>query len=207
MSARTARARPACLKSSVAAIPLRRARLGLARTDQSPVVPPTLTIAETFRAARYACSPYKARMEAEWACLLMRRSSVLLLDEAGSGLINSEIDELDLIIRRLVDGYHIAALLIEQRLELLSAIADWAVVLDMGEVIANGTPQTVFQNPRMARSGVDVLKITGLTAGYGRLRVLHEIDFKVAEGERLGLVGLNSHGKTTLFRAISSRLG
>ena len=53
----------------------------------------------------------------------------------------------------------------------------------------------------------EVLKITGLTAGYGRLRVLHEIDFKVAEGERVGLVGLNSHGKTTLFRAISSRLG
>ena len=50
----------------------------------------------------------------------------------------------------------------------------------------------------------EVLKITGLTAGYGPLRVLHEIDFKVAEGERVGLVGLNGHGKTTLFRAISS---
>ena len=53
----------------------------------------------------------------------------------------------------------------------------------------------------------DVLKITGLTAGYGPLRVLHEIDFKVAEGERVGLVGLNGHGKTTLFRAISSLVG
>ena len=39
----------------------------------------------------------------------------------------------------------------------------------------------------------EVLKITGLTAGYGPLRVLHEIDFKVAEGERVGLVGLNLH--------------
>ena len=54
---------------------------------------------------------------------------------------------------------------------------------------------------------VEVLKITGLTAGYGPLRVLHEIDFKVAEGERVGLVGLNGHGKTTLFRAISSLVG
>ena len=36
----------------------------------------------------------------------------------------------------------------------------------------------------MARSGAEVLKVTGLTAGYGPLRVLHEIDFKVAEGER-----------------------
>lgn len=154
-----------------------RARLGLARTYQSPVVPQALTIAETFRAARYAYSPYKTRMEAEWAChlanfrqpwdriagsldtfdrrklllacLLMRQPSVLLLDEPASGLINSEIDELDLIIRRLVDEYHIAAILIEHRLELLSAIADRTVVLDIGEVIATGTPQEVFQNPRV----------------------------------------------------------
>lgn len=59
----------------------------------------------------------------------------------------------------------------------------------------------------MGNSGGEVLKITGLTAGYGPLRVLHEIDFKVAEGERVGLVGLNGHGKTTLFRAISSLVG
>jgi branched-chain amino acid transport system ATP-binding protein len=154
-----------------------RARLGLARTYQSPVVPGALTIAETFRAARFAYRPYKTRMDAErachlanfrqpWdrlagsldtfdrrklllACLLMRDPSVLLLDEPASGLINSEIDELDLIIRRLVDEYHIAAILIEHRLELLSAIADRAVVLDMGEVIATGTPREVFQDPRV----------------------------------------------------------
>ena len=65
----------------------------------------------------------------------------LLLDEPASGLINSEIDELDLIICRLVDEYHIAAILIEHRLDLLSAIADRAVVLDMGAIIATGTPR------------------------------------------------------------------
>lgn len=154
-----------------------RARAGLARTYQSPVVPGALTIGETLRAARYAYAPYKTRMEAEWAChlanlrqpwdrlagsldtfdrrklllacLLLRKPKVLLLDEPASGLINSEIDELDLIIRRLVDEYRIAAILIEHRLELLSAIADRTVVLDMGEVIATGTPKEVFENPRV----------------------------------------------------------
>lgn len=154
-----------------------RARMGLARTYQSPVVPSSLTIAETFRAARLAYRPYKTRMDAEWAChmanfrqpwdrlagsldtfdrrklllacLLMRDPVVLLLDEPASGLINSEIDELDLIIRHLVDEHHIAAILIEHRLELLSAIADRAVVLDMGQVIATGTPREVFDNPRV----------------------------------------------------------
>ena len=53
----------------------------------------------------------------------------------------------------------------------------------------------------------EILCITGLTAGYGPLRVLHEVDFRVEEGERIGLVGLNGHGKTTLFRAVSHLTG
>ncbi|MCL4289400.1 MAG: ATP-binding cassette domain-containing protein [Thermoleophilia bacterium] len=47
-----------------------------------------------------------------------------------------------------------------------------------------------------------VLEVRGLSAGYGPLRVLHEIDLAVGEGERVGLVGLNGHGKTTLLRSI-----
>ena len=53
----------------------------------------------------------------------------------------------------------------------------------------------------------EILCINGLTAGYGPLRVLHEVDFRVEEGERIGLVGLNGHGKTTLFRAVSHLTG
>ena len=49
----------------------------------------------------------------------------------------------------------------------------------------------------------ELLEITQLSAGYGPLRVLHEIDLTVSEGERLGLVGLNGHGKTTLMRALT----
>ena len=141
------------------------------------VVPSAMSVAEVFRAARFAHRPYLTRFDAEWgchlahfhvrwdtpagaldtfdrrklllACLLMRKPAVLLLDEPASGLINSEIDELDLVIRRLVDEYAIGAILIEHRLELLSAIADRTVVLDLGEVIATGTPREVFENPRV----------------------------------------------------------
>ncbi|MEZ5716372.1 MAG: ATP-binding cassette domain-containing protein [Paracoccaceae bacterium] len=154
-----------------------RARMGLARTYQSPVVPSSMTVAEVLRAARFSHKPYLTRFDAEWgchlahlhvpwdtpagaldtfdrrklllACLLLRKPTVLLLDEPASGLINSEIDELDLIIRRLVDEYAIGAILIEHRLELLSAIADRTVVLDLGEVIATGTPREVFNDPRV----------------------------------------------------------
>ena len=53
----------------------------------------------------------------------------------------------------------------------------------------------------------ELLQINKLSAGYGPLRVLHEIDLSVKEGERIGLVGLNGHGKTTLFRAITHMTG
>ncbi|MEM8753304.1 MAG: ATP-binding cassette domain-containing protein [Pseudomonadota bacterium] len=164
----------------------RRARMGLGRTYQSPVVPTSLTVGETFRAARKAWTPYLSRHDAEWAarlahlrtswetpaaalgafdrrklllaCLLMRRPKVLLMDEPASGLINAEIDELDLVIRRLVDEYAMAVVLIEHRLELLSAVADECVVLDLGEVIARGRPRDVFGDPRVKAAyfeGVD----------------------------------------------------
>lgn len=155
----------------------RRVRLGVGRTYQSPVVPASLNVGETFRAARKAWAPALNRHDAEWAarlanlkinwdtpaaalgafdrrklllaCLLMRQPKVLLMDEPASGLINAEIDELDLIIRRLVDEYAIGVILIEHRLELLSAVADSCVVLDLGEVIATGEPHTVFNEPRV----------------------------------------------------------
>jgi branched-chain amino acid transport system ATP-binding protein len=49
----------------------------------------------------------------------------------------------------------------------------------------------------------EVLRIQQLSAGYGPLTVLHDLDMTVLAGERIGLVGLNGHGKSTLFRAIS----
>ncbi|WP_426289773.1 ABC transporter ATP-binding protein (plasmid) [Ensifer adhaerens] len=53
----------------------------------------------------------------------------------------------------------------------------------------------------------DVLVIDGLSAGYGPLRVIHDLDLKIKSGERVGIVGLNGHGKTTLLYAIAGLTG
>jgi branched-chain amino acid transport system ATP-binding protein len=53
----------------------------------------------------------------------------------------------------------------------------------------------------------DILRIRDLSAGYGPLGVLHNIDLTVQAGERVGIVGLNGHGKSTLLRAIAGLTG
>jgi branched-chain amino acid transport system ATP-binding protein len=52
-----------------------------------------------------------------------------------------------------------------------------------------------------------VLDVRGLSAGWGPLRVVHDLDLTVFAGERIGLVGLNGHGKSTLFQAIAGLTG
>ncbi|WP_158807997.1 ABC transporter ATP-binding protein [Beijerinckia sp. L45] len=52
-----------------------------------------------------------------------------------------------------------------------------------------------------------ILEIKGLSAGYGPMRVIHDLDLVVRPGERLGVVGLNGHGKSTLFLAIAGLTG
>lgn len=52
-----------------------------------------------------------------------------------------------------------------------------------------------------------ILDVKGLSAGYGPLRVIHDLDLTVNSGERVGIVGLNGHGKTTLFYAIAGLTG
>src|SRR5260370_27505600 len=49
----------------------------------------------------------------------------------------------------------------------------------------------------------DILHTEGLSAGYGPLGVLHSVSLTVRAGERVGIVGLNGHGKSTLLRAIA----
>ncbi len=53
----------------------------------------------------------------------------------------------------------------------------------------------------------EILNVKGLSAGYGPLRVIHDLDFIINSGECVGLVGLNGHGKTTFFYAIAGLTG
>jgi ABC-type branched-subunit amino acid transport system ATPase component len=158
----------------------RRARLGLGRTFQTPIVPNQLTVAEVLTAAREAWPDKVAErrvtevrelleLDAEkgrlagllgtlerrkllLACLLLRAPLVLLLDEPCSGLLADEIQAIDAVIRRIRDETRVAIVVVEHRLELLSAISDRVMVMDQGRVIVEGSAAEVFSHPEVLRA-------------------------------------------------------
>ena len=51
-----------------------------------------------------------------------------------------------------------------------------------------------------------LLEIRGLSAGYGKINVLHGLDMTIGAGEVVALLGPNGAGKSTLLKAVSGLL-
>ncbi len=54
----------------------------------------------------------------------------------------------------------------------------------------------------MKGDALEVLEVKGLSGGYGKVPILHGIDFTVAENEVVGILGHNGMGKTTLLKTL-----
>lgn len=63
-----------------------------------------------------------------------------------------------------------------------------------------------FRFPPTARTSKEVLRVSGLTRAYGLRPVLSNVDLSVAQGEKIGVIGINGAGKTTLLRMLADVL-
>jgi len=48
-----------------------------------------------------------------------------------------------------------------------------------------------------------MLALSGVSAAYGHVKAIEDVDFSIAEGEAVGLLGANGAGKSTTLRVIS----
>ncbi|HYA65204.1 MAG TPA: ABC transporter ATP-binding protein [Burkholderiaceae bacterium] len=88
------------------------------------------------------------RKRLELAKALAMNPRLLLLDEVMAGLHHVEIDEVVTIIKR-VRSRGITILLIEHVMKAIQSLSDRVLVLHHGSKIAEGSPQSVLDDPRV----------------------------------------------------------
>jgi branched-chain amino acid transport system ATP-binding protein len=102
---------------------------------------------DQFAEARPSALPYAVQKRAALARALMTDPTLLLLDEPASGLSQGEMDELS--ARLIALRASASVLLVEHHMDLVMSTCDRLVVLNFGQVIAQGTPAEVKANPEV----------------------------------------------------------
>ncbi|MGC9325420.1 MAG: ABC transporter ATP-binding protein [Desulfomonilia bacterium] len=96
--------------------------------------------------------PYGAQRRLEIARAMATEPFLLLLDEPAAGMNPKETKELDRLITRIRDEEELSILLIEHDMKLVMSISDRIYVLDYGQMIAQGTPREVSENPNVIKA-------------------------------------------------------
>jgi branched-chain amino acid transport system ATP-binding protein len=89
------------------------------------------------------------RRAVDVACMMAVEPKLLLLDEPSSGLAQAETEELGPVLLRLAHDTGCGVLIIEHDLPLVTSISDRLVALELGKVIATGTPNEVVNDKRV----------------------------------------------------------
>jgi branched-chain amino acid transport system ATP-binding protein len=106
-----------------------------------------------------------SRRIVDLACVLAHEPTVLLLDEPSSGIAQREAEALAPLLTRVRDTLGATLLVIEHDLPLLTSIADRMIALDLGEVIAEGTPADVVRHPAVIASYLGTTESTVARSG------------------------------------------
>jgi branched-chain amino acid transport system ATP-binding protein len=93
--------------------------------------------------------PYGAQRRVEMARALAMEPKILLLDEPTAGMNPEELITMMAIIRRVHNELGLAIFLIEHRMKVVMDLCQVVQTLDFGEVIAEGTPEEIRDNPKV----------------------------------------------------------
>jgi branched-chain amino acid transport system ATP-binding protein len=105
--------------------------------------------AQAHRPATALTLPSRKRLEL--AKSLAMKPKLLLLDEVNAGLNTSEIDQA-LQLMRSIAARGITILLIEHLMKVVTSLSQRVLVLHHGELISQGAPQDVLNDPRVVEA-------------------------------------------------------
>ncbi|MGQ0434044.1 MAG: MFS transporter [Microthrixaceae bacterium] len=106
------------------------------------------------------------------ACVMAAEPKVLLLDEPSSGIAQAETENLGPVLRRVRYETGASILIIEHDMPLISKVSDELIALELGQVVLQGPPREVLEDPRVIEAylGTDEATISrsGVATGTQR---------------------------------------
>jgi len=93
------------------------------------------------------------------AGVLAMRPEIIVLDEPTSFLDPKTAEEILKVISRLNREFGLTTLLVEHRLDAVSAYADRVIVMDKGKIVLDGPPDQVYDEPARL-IGIGLPKVT-----------------------------------------------
>lgn len=159
-------------------LPHRICKLGMSRTFQVPRAFAHMTVAEAIRVGAYnrhgeggvddqvaqvleysELIAFRDKKCEDLGLATIRRielaramatdPEMLLLDEAGAGLNAMELEGLMGILRRLNAEQGVTLLVVEHVMQMVMGVCERILVLDSGELIAEGGPAEISANPKV----------------------------------------------------------
>ncbi|MEJ6390457.1 ABC transporter ATP-binding protein [Gymnodinialimonas ulvae] len=154
------------------------------------------------------------------------RPDLIIFDEPTTALdVTTQIEVLS-AIRDIVEQFDTAAIYITHDLAVVAQMADKIKVLLKGEEVEEADTRTMLdaptqdytkslwavrsharaEQPPVAAGTTPVVSVKGVTAGYGTLDVLKNINFDIHARRTVAVVGESGSGKSTTARVITGLL-
>ncbi len=124
------------------------------RRQEREVIENSEKLLELFGIAKYARHlvgnlPYGAQRRVEMARAMATKPKILFLDEPTAGMTPDELNQMIGIIRQVHRDFGVAIFLIEHRMKFVMDLCESIQTLVFGEVIAEGPPEEIQQNPKV----------------------------------------------------------
>ena len=144
----------ALLSRSMVAAALGQPAAGESEEDVAATVDVLITLMglEAFREKLTGELSTGTRRIVELACLLASDPKVIVLDEPSGGVAQRETEALGPLLQRIQAVTGTSILVIEHDMALMASICDEMYALELGAVIAHGTPAEVLEHPRVIES-------------------------------------------------------